>query len=1241
MKRNNTKRNRKQEIAAKFQKVKCFLRETWHLAKQIFGKHVYDVHYRDLAPIDNVAECAEHIKALEWAVSNSRVRNIAITGPYGSGKSSIINTFLRENPALKECSVRISLATFANKNNKPEELESSLSQNILQQLFYKVEQSKIPQSRYRKLYKVHLFPFGLSLSLVGLLSLLFMRIFNEEWYAEKEAKLIAFGATLGWQKYMSLGAFFAILILIIWFFAYLIKQGYSRLAIREIKVSDHAAIDATGDKETIFNKDLDEIVYFFEETGFRLVFFEDLDRFENPAIFVQLRELNTLLNNYDALHQTIVFVYAIKDDIFESTERTKFFDFILPVIPVINSTNSDEAFRHLLKSDKSFEISENFVKDIAPFISDMRVLQNIFNEFLLYRITLKTQQSLKLQDEPLMASVVLKNLYPKVFADLQAEKGLVKQAFTDKEDFICTKVESFQNEIQQIRSTLENIDQDCLKNIREIKIAMLYALANHNGIAISVEKVTAAYYSRENIWAGAILADDFDIQKLVEPGQWYVKLYSFAARNTEDHSADVPGICKEFIARIDYMKYAEKDRRKKLQSDSDSISRTIGQMSSMNLSSLLEMFGTEAVLTVDVRNNKLLTFLLRKGYIDEKYADYINFFKGTSISADEMNYIMSVKNQTPLPFGYSLSRIPQILDRMQISDFQEDASLNYDLADYLLGDENYKNIQKALLNKLVDESETSWNFINSFIDNTHHQEPFMELLLANWPEFWDYIYHNSLLTQERKQFYFQLFLKNGSIDVLQAQNANGTLRQFIEDSPDILQSIPSSLEEKMVSLIGVLGISFSSLEISNVSAKLLDCIFEGNHYELNLPMICTIITFKQPNLLALAEYSNYTAVLELDYNPLTQYILSQFENYTRQIVLADSNKTEALKAIESLLQTNADSADLCEEIICHLTFDVDNLECFCATQDSVQESIWDLLLQHDKVRPTWQNVNAYWMENELNQTLKDFLEKHTKALAASPIELLDDNLRREIMLSDISLDVFVRILPCLKMKDLDVPVQQVPKEKLEAMIVHHFLEFTPSIYADITKAAPDLCAEYILQNQRAFQGYLADMSLTAHVLEALIASKRMDQSVLEAAMQHADPDILTEKAARILCDLDIAVNRRIFAAIWELVDLQEPCLRLMFRNLKNLNLDDFDAYLPELGEPYCRLERSSARHKEYLPGSPENEALADRLLQVSFLTSYEIQTQTASTDNSEASFKTTLHCWVKAKPAAQAKVGAK
>lgn len=79
--------------------------------------------------------------------------------------------------------------------------------------------------------------------------------------------------------------------------------------------------------------------------------FEDIDRFDDLAIFEELRKLNDLLNMAPGIvgkegNKVVSFVYAVKDSIFalngESNEgsrevlgsrRVKFFDMIISVVP--------------------------------------------------------------------------------------------------------------------------------------------------------------------------------------------------------------------------------------------------------------------------------------------------------------------------------------------------------------------------------------------------------------------------------------------------------------------------------------------------------------------------------------------------------------------------------------------------------------------------------------------------------------------------------------------------------------------------------------------------------------------------------------------------------------------------------------------------------------------------------------------------------------------------------------------
>ena len=112
---------------------------------------------------------------------------------------------------------------------------------------------------------------------------------------------------------------------------------------------------------SIFNKHLDEILYFFEKTDYDVVMLEDLDRFESIDIFLKLRELNLLLNESKVIERKIFFVYAVRDDMFQDAERVKCFDYITTVIPVINRSNA----KNQLKEDQMGE--QLVMSEVGPF----------------------------------------------------------------------------------------------------------------------------------------------------------------------------------------------------------------------------------------------------------------------------------------------------------------------------------------------------------------------------------------------------------------------------------------------------------------------------------------------------------------------------------------------------------------------------------------------------------------------------------------------------------------------------------------------------------------------------------------------------------------------------------------------------------------------------------------------------------------------------------------------------------
>ncbi len=114
--------------------------------------------------LKNDEDYQKYSKQLSLALKDASIFNIALTGIYGSGKSSILATFKKENQNSNDFKfVDISLSTFYKTNldksdestNELTELTSDeiqlIERSILQQLIYSVPQDNIPLSRFKRI----------------------------------------------------------------------------------------------------------------------------------------------------------------------------------------------------------------------------------------------------------------------------------------------------------------------------------------------------------------------------------------------------------------------------------------------------------------------------------------------------------------------------------------------------------------------------------------------------------------------------------------------------------------------------------------------------------------------------------------------------------------------------------------------------------------------------------------------------------------------------------------------------------------------------------------------------------------------------------------------------------------------------------------------------------------------------------------------------------------------------------
>lgn len=302
-----------------------------------------DIELRSLAPDYKPKEHAVYARHLEAALRDPRNRNIALTGRYGSGKSSILDYFLEglNNPKShadddpqnlkgrktnwfkrltgekgrqprtqddQHKTLRISITTLGPDEDDPD-ITNRIQKELVKQLLYRVEPGEVTRSRFARRpeptrRRLFMEPVGVAAGVVGSL-----------WLFGVRPDLTHAGA----EGLMGVAASIVSLFLLVAGGTWAVRNYIGNRLISHFS-GFGATIEFDKQTDSFFDKYLDEIIEFFDATGTDLVVFEDLDRFGDPRIFESLRGLNTLINssaNWKNRDQPLRFIYAIKDSVFE------------------------------------------------------------------------------------------------------------------------------------------------------------------------------------------------------------------------------------------------------------------------------------------------------------------------------------------------------------------------------------------------------------------------------------------------------------------------------------------------------------------------------------------------------------------------------------------------------------------------------------------------------------------------------------------------------------------------------------------------------------------------------------------------------------------------------------------------------------------------------------------------------------------------------------------------------------
>lgn len=1101
----------------------------------------------DLAPTDKADPAGVYSSALTEATNNPRVMNIALTGPYGSGKSSIIKSFLKvyNRPVLQ-----ISLAAFLPEaaSTDGEVSRQEIERSILQQMLYGADANKLPLSRFKRIQSPGRWSVLASLFMaLGLIAC---------WHLMQKRDAIITGAYFSpfdltnWFNIIALVIGAAFLWLVI-HHIYIASFGISlkSISLKDIEITPNAATE-----ESILNRHLDEIIYFFQSTKYDLVVIEDLDRFENAQIFVTLREINSLVNANSGVRRPVRFLYALRDDMFVNTDRTKFFEFIIPVIPIINSSNSiDKVLEQGRRLSLDRRLDRQFLREVSRYLNDLRLIQNIFNEYAIYVANLETEDEANLDATKLLAVLIYKNVFPADFENLHRGKGSLAGILRGRDQYIATSEVRCAAEISRLEALIDLGEKQLandLDELRKIYAMALIELVPNDCILISID--------RNNFIPLNKLARHEKLEEfLVSP---HVQAKNFNGNRYDISLAD-------FQAKLNPSKTFQQRKDEIGTKSAGFIDTTVKKIRDLraNMTTLRMMKFNELirqnlekldVLFGDFGDGaELARFLVLEGYLDDTYYQYTSLFHSGRLSPSDNRFLIRIRSFSNPEPDFQIDNPKEVIAGMRDEDFSRNYVLNVKIVDCLLADlSSYAALTKRLFEFIASDFDECETFLATYYSRGAAVPTLIMELARTWEGFvaaatasFASATHVARIISHLPDPYLKdLARKHSALSEFISQTLPNILAQGIDFSPERLQ---------------LLDVKVTDLSAIEPYPGFIRVLFDEGLYELsidNLSFIFRVILGIEAENRQFEQ--NYTLMLEADNAPLLAKVDEHFGEYLENVLLhLPDNRFESVPAIHRVIGRG----DL--EFGSKVRF-LERQTTLLPTLDQVPLNLHAMLFASERIEPTWGNCLSFLGSESYDaEVLTNFLNSAAVLAALARCKLPDGDpaapLRKFIIENDAlheeAYAVYVRALP----RKFTLFPDDLGSEKMKILVDQDRITFSAANLSHLDGNIP-LAVAFVKKNIDEFFRVENECNLNDDFLEKLLEADIVDENRLRIlrSMDLSLLDSMPSRAAivgRILARTGIGVgNLGVDAARAIILNSQPLETQITLFNMLHEKFDD-------------------------------------------------------------------------------------
>lgn len=1031
----------------------------------------------------------ESVIALQYAMSKPESKNIAVTGGYGSGKSSVINTYLQKSSIAEDKILRISLSNFADKTDSTSEggeldYENMIEELLFKQVFHKSNAIKTCRTKQRRLLHI---PIQYVCGITALLMILLFCILllcNKVHIVFPDSVLSLYREHISAECQflqriiLDIVAMLYIVVCVFLLVGIIIKRG-RRFNIASLK-TDNVQIDLEKDG-TYLCRNLDEILYFLRAGEYEVVVWEDLDRIaHSEKLFLKLREINVLLNEAKTIcrrYKPIRFIYAIRDDIFTGEIRTKFFDYIVPVIPVVDTYNAGD---YLIK--KYGTVLEGVEKqDIAVlgmYIRGKRELTNIMNEYITYKRSLEIENGES--KKKLLALLIYKNLFPKDYAEIYERKGFLYALFCDnnKHIFYDKLLSEVNSRISHSFDVLRKLEEDNVKVRQEV---VGYIIQYYNvtkliigGKAYPIEDFETNEFLFERLRKNEV--DKYCYDTGDEAGECAYNLVFEDIKSAIDPDNTID----ERLWNNNEQQQEEKERLQTLQKE---VIRKRG----LRLRSLLkENEPREAKRLIEnvcksavkgekmwsdemQRQVEILQVLISAGYIEEDYPTYMSHSYDGILTEKDFVFINSVMRYEALDSDYKLDNTPAVYLRLSTENYRDRSILNASLLNYLIDN---KKDTCAMLDLFVRTARENPKFVIDYSNIIDARLQFFDDLFSDWEE-----PINNLMNikeEDARNNMLLLFFRTAPQNIRLANNEKrliGSMYDFMTKNISFL-NVP-----KLISFIAEQHIIFDSIKAkTDETTQLFDYVISYKMFVINYENLRAIYG-------EIFDKQSFTVILSGDHE-VCKYACKDMSKLLD--TFPESDTDENFVAIQTIVNDTSIDEDRLTKYLHRQTQKI--------SPDGVKNDRILLLYELGIISPTWENVQKYFQtqDQDDDMIIIEFIRKNKNQLAAESC-LVDDSgaLQRFLLADNTTLNIddyrlfvnsFSRTMTISELPD------NLSDDRMSILIGKGLIGYSAAFVTRLREHPVDVFVQYLVKYFENFMDDNLDIDWTNAIEIALLNS---------------------------------------------------------------------------------------------------------------------------------------------------------